>query len=265
MKIDLPNVSNARDLGGMPTKFGTIKKDKLLRSGILNRLTDDDVAILKQHRLERVIDLRTDMETTNDPDVLIEGVQHIYIPIIRSVTFGISFESLDGPTMATRLEGGLERMRNKGEDYPTHMRAVYARYVRDEFARGGYGRFLKTLANDPVNGATLWHCTMGKDRCGTSALLLEYCLGVSEEQIYDDFMESNVQTVNNTNSILNRVKPYVTPDKVDLIQAMLMVQPYYLEAYFDEMNKLFGGIDGFIAACGVTSSDIENLRKNYLE
>lgn len=265
MRIDLPNVTNARDLGGMVTKYGVIKQNRLIRSGVVNRLTDEDVAILTAHRLERIVDLRTDTEIANNPDTEINGVQHINIPIIRSVTFGISFESLDGPAMAQRLQMGIERMQAKGQDYPAHMREVYGRYVNDEHCRRGYGRFLKMLANTPVEGATLWHCTMGKDRCGTCAALLEHCLGVDTATIYEDYIASNAQTLANTNSVLNKSKPYVDADKLQLIQNMLMVQPYYFEEWFAQMNNAFGGIDGFVRACGVTDAEIEKLRKNYLE
>ena len=265
MKIDLPNVTNARDLGGMKTKYGVIKPNKLIRSGVLNRITDEDIAILKQHHLQRVIDLRTEMEIENATDVEMDNVEHLHIPIIKTVTFGISFESLDGPTMAVRLQAGIERMQNKGEDYPAHLRDVYSRYVSEEHCRMAYGKFLKLMANNPVDGATLWHCTMGKDRCGTSALLLEYCLGMDMQQIVDDYMQSNVQTRENTNSVLNKARPYVTPDKMQLIEQMLMVQPYYLEAYFGKMQSMFGGIDGFVHACGVTDEEIEKLRNNYLD
>lgn len=265
MKLDLPNVTNARDLGGMTTKYGVIKPNRLIRSGVLNRLTDADVAILSEHKLQRVIDLRADKELSTTPDVKINGVEHLHNPIVRSVTFGISFESLEGNLLAERLQAGIDRMNAKGEDYPTHVKNVYARYVYDEFCRNGYGKFLKLLANNPVDGATLWHCTMGKDRCGTCSILLEYCLGMDEEQIYDDYMESNKQTRENTNSVLNKAKPYVENDKIGLIENMMMVYPYYLEAYFGEMDKLFGGIDGFIKACGVADEEIEKLRKNYLD
>lgn len=264
MKIDLPNVTNARDLGGIVTKYGVIAPNRLIRSGVVNRLTEEDKAILAKHRLQRIVDLRCDVELASTPDTQIAGVEHVNIPIIRTVTFGISFESLDGPEIATRLQAGIERMKAKGEDYPAHMKDIYSRYVTDDFCRNAYGKFLKLLANNPVDGATLWHCTMGKDRCGTSAILLEHCLGLDTEQIYADYMESNTQTKENTNSVLNKARPYVTPDKMELIENMLMVQPYYLEAFYGQAERMFGGIDGFINACGVTDNDIEKLRKNYL-
>lgn len=265
MKIDLPHVTNVRDLGGMKSKYGVIQCNRLVRSGVLNRLTKEDVAILAKLRLQRVIDLRADIEVRNNPDVQMDGVKHLHIPIIENVTFGISFESLEGEELANRLQAGMNRMKAKGEDYPAHMRDVYGRYVNNDFCQKGYGKFLKLLANDPAEGATLWHCTMGKDRCGTSTILLEHCLGVGIEDIYDDYMESNRQTKENTNSLLNKARPYVTSDKMELIEQMLMVQPYYLETFFGEINGKFGSIDGFVKACGVSDDDIEKLRKNYLE
>ena len=83
--------------------------------------------------------------------------------------------------------------------------------------------------------------------------------------MYDDFIESNVQTRENTNSLLNKVKPYVSNDKMDVVEEMLIVQPYYLDAYFDEIAKRYQNLDGFVKACGVTQEEIEKLRKNYLE
>lgn len=265
MKIDLPNVCNARDIGGMKTKYGVIKQGKFIRSGVLNRLNGEDVEILKKYNLKRVIDLRTSMETETTPDVKIDGVEYLNVSVVRSVTFGISFESLDGPILAERLQAGYERMQKKGEEYPEHMENIYRRYVYDDHCRNAYGTFLKTLANNPSDGATLWHCTMGKDRVGTCTALLEYCLGASSEQIYEDFMLSNTQTQDNTNSVLNKAKPFVPAERLELIESMLMVQRYYLDAFFDEIKNRFGDSDGFLSACGVTVKDKENLRKLYLE
>ena len=265
MKIDLPNVTNARDIGGIKTKYGVIKPNRLIRSGVVNRLSDEDVKILAEHKLQRIIDLRADIELENNPDTPICGVEHLHIPIIESVTFGISFESLEGNAIADRLQAGHERMQAQGHTYESHMKEVYGRYVRNDFCRNGYGKFLKLLANNPVDGATLWHCTMGKDRCGTCSILLEYCLGANTDDIYADYIKSNEQTRENTNSVLNKARPYVTDDRMELIESMLMVYPYYVETFFDEMKRLFGGIDGFIRACGVGDEEIEKLRAHYLD
>ena len=50
-----------------------------------------------------------------------------------------------------------------------------------------------------------------------------------------------------------------------LLHSMLTVQQSYLDSFYDEMQHLFGGIDQFIEACGVTEQDIAALRANYLQ
>ena len=266
MIITLEKVSNARDLGGIKTKYGTVETNRLLRSGHLSIASANDVETLTRRNLKRIIDLRTDVEMSNHPDVTMPDVEHTNIPIISATTFGISYETLDGQEIAVKLEAGIERMRNRGETtYLDHMRILYKNFVNSEFSRAGYGKFLKELANVPVNGATLWHCSVGKDRCGTCTALLLHCLGANKQQILEDYLLTNEQMLNNTESILAKVRPFVDDGKMELIQSMLLVDESYLESFWTEIETKYGSVDGFIAACGVTAHDIENLRKNYLK
>lgn len=265
MKIDLQNVSNARELGGIVTPYGTVKRDVFIRSGEMSRLTQSDAETLVKHRLKRVIDLRTAGEMANYPDVRMDGVEYVNVSIIRGVTFGISYETLDGAQIAEKLEAGFKRMQARNETYAEHMQILYRNFVNDEHCRAHYGEFLKLLANNPVCGATLWHCSLGKDRVGTCTALLLYCLGTSFGQIFDDYLETNVLTRSGTESVLNKVKPHVTPERLNMVEDMLLVKEDYLRTFFNEATSKFGSIDGFLADCGVTAIDVENLRKNYLE
>ena len=43
MKITLEKVTNARDLGGLKSPYGTVKFNKLLRSGHLSVATQSDI------------------------------------------------------------------------------------------------------------------------------------------------------------------------------------------------------------------------------
>lgn len=265
MKIDLEKASNARDLGGIQTAYGTVQHNRLLRSGHLSIITDSDVETLQQHNLKRVIDLRTTTEIANHPDVQIPGVSYTNVSIIHATTFGISYDTLDGQTIATKLQEGTQRMIARGETPTEHMRILYKNFVRDEFSRNGYGQFLKTLANDPVDGATLWHCTIGKDRCGTCTALLLHCLGASREEILRDYLLTNEQTKNRAESILGKVSPFVSQNRLELVQSMLLVDKSYLDSFWQEIETLFGSVDNFVAQCGVTQAEINALRKNYLE
>ena len=264
MTINLQQVSNARDLGGIRTKYGTVQLNRLLRSGHLSIASATDIETLKKRNLQRIIDLRTPTEIANHPDVTIPDVEYKNISIMSATTFGISYETLNGAEIAVKLQAGIERMINRGETPIDHMRILYKMFVSNEFSHVGYGNFLKTLANEPVNGATLWHCTGGKDRCGTCTALLLHCLGADRERIMRDYLLTNEQVMSHAESILAKVKPHVSPDRLELVQSMLLVEESYLTSFWSEIEKLYGSVDAFVAKCGVSQQDIEKLRENYL-
>ena len=124
---------------------------------------------------------------------------------------------------------------------------------------------MKLLANEPVDGATLWHCSAGKDRVGTCTALLLHCLGVGREEIMRDYLLTNEMNKSHSESILNKVRPYVNDEVYALEKSMVLVDESYLNSFFSEIEKNFGSVDAFISHCGVTEQDVANLRKNYLE
>ena len=161
MKIQLDGISNARDIGGIPVDGGIVATGRLLRSGEHSRMTESDGKRLAACGLRRVIDLRTAAERDNVPDRKINGVEYVNIPIIQATTFGISYESADGPAIALKLQQGIRRMRDKGETPEEHMQELYGRFVRNDHCREHIGQFVRLLADNPTDGATLWHCSAG--------------------------------------------------------------------------------------------------------
>ena len=264
MKLELDGVVNVRDVGGIVTPLGTIKRNKLLRSAELSRLTPHGERQLLALNVTRVVDLRTDGEKSNCPDIVPQGVEYLEVPIINSTTFGITYEKSDGAEIAEKLLRGIERMQARGESATEHLAILYRKFVNDEFSRNGYGTFLKTLAK-PTDGATIWHCSVGKDRCGTCAALLLYCLGASKEQIFDDYMLTNEQTAEHQKMILDKVRSYVSQEHLDLISILRSVTVEYLQDFFNEIHAKFGSTENFLAVCGVTDEDVAQLRQNYLE
>ncbi len=264
MTINLENVANARDLGGIATPYGTVAPRRLVRSGHLSIASDSDVAVLRELGLQRIVDLRTPAEIANHPDKCIDGVQFVNISIMSATTFGISYETLDGAQIAAKLQAGIDRMLARNETPIEHMRILYRQFVDDKHSRLGYGRFIKLLAHQPVDGATLWHCTGGKDRCGTCAALLLYCLGADKEAIMQDYLLTNAQVGEHAQSILAKVRPHVAADRLALVQSMLLVERSYLQSFWDKMTADFGSVEGFLRDCGVTDEDVAALRANYL-
>ena len=74
----LTGAPNARDLGGIETADGRcVKPNRLIRSGMLARLTDEDVKYLKSAGLKTVVDFRTSAERVQKPDRQIDNVKYI--------------------------------------------------------------------------------------------------------------------------------------------------------------------------------------------
>lgn len=264
MRIPLYGAPNARDLGGIVTAFGKVKSARLIRSGELSRLTEQDQNTLKTAGLQRVIDLRTQSEINNSPDVTIQGVEYVNIPVIRATTFGITYEKSDGKRIAEMLQAGFRRMAERGETFSLHMELLYKKFVTDSFSRDAYGKFLKLLT-EPVEGATLWHCTAGKDRVGTCTALLLFCLGADREAIFEDYMLTNAQSRESKLAVLDKVKDFVSEEDLYRVDKMLSVDEAFLQGFFDEAERLFGGTRQFLHACGVTEKEEEKLRENYLQ
>ena len=264
MKIQLDGISNARDIGGIPVDGGIVAPGRLLRSGEHSRMTESDGKRLAACGLRRVIDLRTAAERDNVPDRKINGVEYVNIPIIQATTFGISYESADGPTIALKLQQGIRRMRDKGETPEEHMQELYGRFVRNDHCREHIGQFVRLLADNPTDGATLWHCSAGKDRVGVCTAVLLHCLGASREQIKVDYMLTNELTRDNMTSVVNKVRPCVSPEMMQLVLKMLYVDESYIDTFFAECDRLYDGIDGYVAAIGVTDEHKRKLAENYI-
>ena len=265
MNISLKGARNARDLGGIVTPFGTIKSKRLIRSGHLGKITAEDEQILLQNNLARVIDLRTTTEQANTPDVQIDGVEYVTVPIISATTFGITYEKSTGEEIGQMLQAGIQRMIDRGDNPENHLEILYKKFVNEPIGRKGYDAFLKLLANNPVQGATLWHCSAGKDRVGTCTALLLHCLGASREQILYDYMLTNEQSKGFVDMVLGKIRGKLDDYQISLILGMLSVKESYLTSFWTEIESRYGNVDNFIAECGVTQQDIANLRKNYLK
>ena len=75
MEHEYQKLANFRDMGGMRGAHGkAVKKNRLLRSGELSKVTEEDIKILKEvYHLYNIVDLRTKNERNSAPDMEIPG------------------------------------------------------------------------------------------------------------------------------------------------------------------------------------------------
>ena len=88
--LNFEKLHNIRDIGGMSIKSGSlIKSGCFFRSGQLADISKSDSDKLK-NMVDTIIDFRSDKERQEKQDVIPEGVSYIHLPIVDSLTAGVT-------------------------------------------------------------------------------------------------------------------------------------------------------------------------------
>ncbi len=258
LRIPLKGAPNTRDLGGYPAHGGkTIKPCRLIRSGALSGLTPEDMDTLcKTHKLQRIIDFRTDAEVQNSPDPAIAGVSHIHLPMLENDIPGISagkgsMESQFADFMKTDMDAFLT--------------GIYPQLIRSPYTQGQWQAFFDVLLASE-NGATLYHCTGGKDRVGTGTALLLSALGVEKELIVADFLKTNTLMKDTIARSMEAMASTVPDPKMrEAIGRLMGVQESFIRAVYDTLDNEFGGVKSYLEKqLALTPEKQERLRALYL-
>ncbi len=262
-KFTINKLANTRDLGGIKTADGrTIACKRLIRSGMLSSLSPEDVEVLKSLEVHTIVDFRDDKEVEEKPDVEIEGIENIHIPVLPGPTEGLSHDSKSDESLTERLDRAMV-----SEDAAIAlMQGLYRALVTSPQARERYGRFIDLLL-DNESGAVLYHCTVGKDRVGVGTALVLLALGVDQETVLDNYMETTRIMEPVADRMLEGIPEQVRTDTfVAAFKATFAARPEYLGAALEEIEKEFDSLDEFLEkAIGVTEEKRSKLRDLYLE
>ena len=75
------------------------------------------------------------------------------------------------------------------EEFP-EMSDIYKMMIKEEFCRKQIAQAVNEVMTTE-NGAVLWHCTEGKDRCGLLSATILFLLDVSEDDVMEDYLKTN--------------------------------------------------------------------------
>ncbi len=189
-RLKLDSVENIRDAGNYLTVSGKqIKKNCLLRSGDLSRMSSEDARQLKKLGINSIIDLRNEEEMAAAKDQNIEGFRCFHCPLPRP----------EAPDASKRM---LEFIKSSvSEEEMAWYTAEYLRYVntdqmvRDILLPDASVEQLRKVMDVLLDGSTegvLIHCSNGKDRTGIVVMLIQFLLGMNAEDILNDYAASAV-------------------------------------------------------------------------
>lgn len=110
--IAFEKIGNARDMGGLCTAQGhMISSGLLIRSANLSEATEaDQKALREKYHLSKIIDLRTETEQKQMPDVCTDAVEYLSIPIFGGSVAGISHEKMSSYEQIFAVMPKLEQL-----------------------------------------------------------------------------------------------------------------------------------------------------------
>jgi protein-tyrosine phosphatase len=260
--LRLDGTSNTRDLGGLPTSDGrTTARHRLIRSDSLQDLSEQDVKILvNEIGVRGVVDLRTGIERASEQP----GALH------REPLVLIEHRSLFKEDEA--VPGSPSGDGRNGKDVPLvlpwNSRDSNGKQVNE--AAELYSRFLVERPDSVLHalrlvanpeGATIVHCTAGKDRTGVIAALALSAVGVTREAIVADY----VQTAERIDAILRRMKakPLFASIKLEEV-GKHTPKAETIRNLLETIDSQFGSVAGFLSHHGWTPDEQARLRTKLL-
>ena len=258
--LKFEKLHNIRDLGGMKTQDGkTILPGRLLRCGHLADLIEPDRRHMEE-LLSVIVDFRTDDEKNRQPDLEIAGTEYHHLPVVDSLTPGITREEEADLSAVARL---LFKPREARE----YMCDLYRGFASGTFVLSQYAKFIRLLLQ-PRDRAVLWHCTAGKDRAGIGSVLVQALLGVSREDIYDDYLftaeclKDDGRTL--TAWLMQEAKTN-SPLADESIGYLFGTREEYLDSFYHSLEKQYGSMAAFLReGVGIREEEEGRLRELYL-
>lgn len=261
-ELSKPPVLNARDLGGLPvSKERAVVYHRFVRSGRLFNLDANGVEVLKQHGVTTVIDLRMDEEVSDKPDTMIDGIEYVRIPLVCTATAGITH----GKSMAKIMFKESRRIKREFTDVDAYMDSVYENILFSEETRGAMKAFFRKLFDS--KGCVLFHCAGGKDRAGLLAMLIEWLLGVEEDLIVYDYMQSKCHGVKKRrwSKFALTILPVSRRFRAILF-GMMTAKECYIENAMRAIMRKYGTPDKyFIEALGFTEEELAAFKEANTE
>lgn len=254
--LNFEGIANFRDLGGYANDQGQqVKWGVLYRSGTFAHSSRADLQALQQLQLATLIDFRSSGEKEEEPNQLPDpaGFTVVEIPTLDEGNKALVGEVMD------RVESGDFT----GFD-PDQFMLQANRQFATEFTPQ-FRQFIHTVL-DAAGKPVVWHCSAGKDRTGFASAILLRVLGVPQDVVMRDYMESKQHALEARRNQLLLLRLFKGEEAADKLAVMMGVEEAWLRAAFAEIDAQWGSFDNYVReGLQLGDGDIAQLRSQLLE
>ena len=243
--LDVDGLFNFRDLGGYRTEDGrSVAWGRLYRSDGLHRLTERGVRAFLALGATTVLDLRTATELAERtwiPPADWPG-RLLHLPLLRDVPDW----SAVAPEDSARADFAVEHYREIAVEGAAGLKAA-----------------VEALAAPDALPA-VFHCAAGKDRTGVLAALVLRLLGVSAEDVADDYALSETATARWQASVAAGGEDDTIAQWSHVPPSMLTADRATMLAFLLAIDTEHGSAAHFATHLGLSEDTLDQLRTALL-
>ncbi len=250
--IPFDGAFNFRDVGGLATRDGrTMRSGVLFRADDLSRLSEADLEELRRLKLQSIFDLRAPNERESKPDRIPRGskIRVVHVPILQP---GQDFTRWQFFWWLATSSKELD-FRKLTADLLRHIAFECTAQVHE----------IVTTIADERNLPAVIHCTVGKDRTGYLAALVQLLAGVPREAVVDDYLATN-RFIGPRAAQLIRLLRWMSLFRISRkrLESAMEAHREGLDGVLDEVLGRYGTVERYLReACGVDRASLSNLER----
>ncbi|WP_447449599.1 tyrosine-protein phosphatase [Streptococcus danieliae] len=268
--LPVEGMNNFRDMGGYCGLNGKrVKWGKLYRSDHLHNATNRGIQYIKDLEISTVIDYRSENEISKYPNPDLDFIKQSYHldPSAHVAELAAQFDSSkDQEDLALIQE--IMRQKGRGElvNHSEVIAAQYQMFVMGDEARESFGKMIQLLA-DSGGSPFVQHCRGGKDRTGFGSALVLGLLGVSTEDIINDYLITGKNREERNRVKMEGYRQLTQdPNILEHLYSFIDTKPEFIEAALTVIKDKYGTIENYVLSeLDISLETIERLRDLYLE
>ena len=219
-----------------------MKAGLLFRSDVLYHLNHKEKALLRDNNIKVIIDLRGKDEVEHLKDTNIKAIKFINLPLLPE-------KKEDEPSPIVTIKHMTL------PDMAYAYRQLVRRDIKDSWSK------IFNILLDNNSGPVLFHCSAGKDRTGVVTAVILTALGIDKEIIYQDYLLTNEKPL-----YYKKMALEMDPESREIFLEYFQAKKEYLDAAFDEINKIYGSFDNFLLeTCLIDNNKLAILEDKYLK